>query len=65
MQWGDIEEIAEALEENYPEEDVVNLRFTTLLGYILELLDFDDDPSKSNERRLEAIQSEWLELRGE
>lgn len=65
MRWINVEEIAEALEENYPDEDVVNIRFTKLHEYITELLDFDDDPGRSNERILEAIQAEWLELRGE
>jgi FeS assembly protein IscX len=65
MRWIDVEEIAEALEENYPSEDVVHIRFTTLHEYITELLDFDDDPGRSNERILEAIQAAWLELREE
>lgn len=65
MRWIDVEEIAEALEENYPDEDVVNIRFTTMHEYITELLDFDDDPGRSNERILEAIQAAWLEIREE
>lgn len=30
MKWLDIEDIAEALEEKFPDEDIVNIRFTEL-----------------------------------
>lgn len=65
MRWTDIEDIAEALEESHPDEDVVHIRFTKLHRLVVELLDFDDEPSRSNERILEAIQSAWIELREE
>jgi FeS assembly protein IscX len=66
MRWTDIEDIAEALEDNHPdEENIAHIRFTTLHSYVIELLDFDDDPSRSNERILEAIHAAWLKLRGE
>jgi FeS assembly protein IscX len=65
MRWTDVEEIAEILEETYPEEDVENIRFTKLHKYVVNLLDFDDDPGRSNERVLEAIQGKWIELRQE
>lgn len=63
VRWTDIDEIVEILEETYPEEDVHNIRFTKLQKYVVNLLDFDDDPSKCNERILENIQGQWLELR--
>ncbi len=65
MLWADIEEIAERLEEEYPEEDIINLRFTDLHLWVTEMRGFEDDPEKSNERILEAIQAAWLELREE
>jgi FeS assembly protein IscX len=65
MRWTDIEDIAEALEDNHPDIDVMQIRFTQLHHWITELLDFDDDPTRSNERILEAIQGKWLELRGD
>lgn len=65
MRWSDIEEIAEALEESYPDEDVMNIRFTKLHKLITQLLDFDDDLGRSNERILEAIQAAWIEIREE
>jgi FeS assembly protein IscX len=65
MKWTDIDEIAEALEDNYPDEDIINLRFTKLQKLVTSLLDFDDDLGLSNERILEAIQGAWIELRGD
>jgi FeS assembly protein IscX len=65
MRWTDIEEIAEVLEDLYPELDIKNIRFTHLHQLVCELLDFEDNPNNSNEKILEAIQSSWLELRGE
>jgi FeS assembly protein IscX len=65
MKFTDVEEIAEALEDNYPDEDVMHIRFTRLQKLVIGLLDFDDDMGLSNERILEAIQGEWIDLRGE
>jgi FeS assembly protein IscX len=31
---------------------------------VLELPDFGDDPARSNEKILEAIQAAWIEERG-
>jgi FeS assembly protein IscX len=63
MKWTDIYRIAEELEDNYPDEDNINLRFTDLHKWILGLDDFDDDPNASNEKILEAIQAAWIEER--
>ncbi|HVO01326.1 MAG TPA: Fe-S cluster assembly protein IscX [Candidatus Cybelea sp.] len=63
LRWTDITEIAIELEERHPEADVVNLRFTDLWKWVRALPDFDDDPQKSNEKILEAIQAAWLEER--
>jgi FeS assembly protein IscX len=63
MRWTDIHEIAIELEERHPEADVVNLRFTDLWKWVQELPGFADDPNKSNEKILEAIQAAWLEER--
>ena len=57
------EDIAEALEESHPDIDVMQLRFTTLHRLVTELLDFDDEPTRSNERILEAIQAAWITIR--
>lgn len=63
MKWGDVIDIAIALEEAHPEADNVNLRFTDLHAWVCALADFDDDPNKSNEKILEAIQMAWIDER--
>ena len=63
LKWSDTIEIAILLDEKYPEKDNVNLRFTDLHKWILELEDFEDDPEASNEKILEAIQMAWIDER--
>tara|TARA_B100001093_G_C26359945_1_gene814063 strand:+ start:371 stop:571 length:201 start_codon:yes stop_codon:yes gene_type:complete len=63
LKWTDSLEIAISLEEKYPDEDNVNLRYTDLFKWIVELPEFDDDKGKSNEKILEAIQMAWIEER--
>jgi FeS assembly protein IscX len=63
LRWTDVREIAIQLDETKPDVDVVNLRFTDLWKWVQELPDFADDPQKSNEKILEAIQQAWLEER--
>jgi FeS assembly protein IscX len=64
IKWIDIEDIVIALEEHYPDANIINLRFTDLWQWVQALPDFDDDPQKSNERILEAIQMAWIKERG-
>jgi FeS assembly protein IscX len=59
--WTDAEEIGIQLAEKYPEEDPLQVRFTDLHRRVTELEGFADDPAKSNESRLEAIQMAWYE----
>ena len=59
--WTDTEEIAIQLSEKYPDIDPLSVRFTDLHRWVTELPDFQDDPKKSNEKILEAIQMAWLE----
>ena len=61
LNWTDIEDIALALRDKYPDQDPSFIRFTDLHKWITELDGFDDDPKKSNESKLEAIQMAWLE----
>ena len=63
LRWTDVQDIAIELEERYPDADNVNLRFTDLHRWVMELPDFADDPNRSNEKILEAIQSAWIEER--
>jgi FeS assembly protein IscX len=63
LRWTDVTDIAIELEEAHPDADVVNLRFTDLWKWVQALPGFADDPNKSNEKILEAIQAAWLEER--
>jgi FeS assembly protein IscX len=66
--WTDAEEIGIQLAEKFPDIDPLTVRFTDLHRFVTELEGFADDPSKSNESRLEAIQmawhEEWQDLQG-
>jgi FeS assembly protein IscX len=61
LTWQTLDDIGFALYEQFPEKDPANIRYTDLLQWITELDDFDDDPKKSNEAKLEHIQMAWLE----
>ena len=63
LKWSDTIDIAILLEEKYPDKDNVNLRFTDLHKWIMELEDFEDAPEASNEKILEAIQMAWIDER--
>jgi FeS assembly protein IscX len=63
MKWTDTQEIAILLYETFPELDPLTLRFTDLHKKVCELPGFSDDPKKSNEKILEAIQMRWLDER--
>ena len=61
MKWIDTREIAIALAEKHPDVDPAAVRFTQLRQWVLELEGFDDDPARSGEKILEAIQATWIE----
>ena len=61
LTWDHVEDIAIGLYEARPDTDPLTVRFTDLHKWITELPDFKDDPSKSNESKLEAIQMAWYE----
>jgi len=61
MKWTDINELAIELAEKYPEIDPKYLLFTDLHSWVLDLKDFEDDPNRSNEQLLEAIQMAWID----
>ena len=62
LTWDRFEDIGIALHERFPDMDPTNVRYTDMHKWIVELDDFDDDdPMKSNESKLEAIQMAWLE----
>ncbi len=61
LKWIDTLDIAIELDEKHPDVDPKTIRFTDLHNWVLELEDFDDDPSHSGEKILEAIQMAWIE----
>jgi FeS assembly protein IscX len=61
MKWTDIDDIAIALAETHGEVDPLTVRFTDLHRWVMEIEDFDDDPNRSNEKILEAIQAAWID----
>ena len=63
LRWTDVQDIAIELEERHPDVDNVNLRFTDLHRWVMELPDFEDDATRSNEKTLEAIQAAWIDER--
>mgnify|MGYP000020460910 FL=1 len=63
MLWTDVNEIAIELFDARPDFDPTYVLFTDLRDWIIALDGFEDDPNKSNEKILEAIQMLWIEER--
>jgi len=61
LTWDDAEDIGILLSEKHADVDPLAIRFTDLHRYVTELPEFKDDPQKSNEAKLEAIQMAWHE----
>jgi FeS assembly protein IscX len=61
LKWTDINDIAIELYEAHPDVDPIGIRFTDLHRWVMALDDFDDDPKRSGEKILEAIQAAWIE----
>ena len=61
MKWTDTLDIAIALADAHPEVDPKAIRFTDLHKWVMALPGFSDDPSRSGEKILEAIQMAWIE----
>ena len=61
LKWVDTREIVEQLIDRHPDVDPLSVRFTDLRQWVLEIPDFDDDPQRSSEKILEAIQMMWLD----
>jgi FeS assembly protein IscX len=59
--WDDAEDLGILLSQKHPELDPLSVRFTDLHRLVTELAEFKDDPKKSNEGKLEAIQMAWHE----
>jgi FeS assembly protein IscX len=61
MKWTDTQQIAEDLYDKHPDVDPKTIRFTDLHRWVMELPGFDDDPNRSGEKILEAIQAAWID----
>lgn len=61
LTWQDSRAIGEELFEKFGELNPLTMRFTDMHKAVCELPDFADDPKKSNERILEAIQMAWYD----
>ena len=61
LKWNDTLDIAIELMEKHPDVDPQWVRYTDLHKWVCELDDFKDEPEKSNEKILEAIQMAWIE----
>jgi FeS assembly protein IscX len=61
MKGTDVRDIAIALAERHAGVAPLSVRFTDLHRFVRELPGFSDDPAKSNEKVLEAIQMAWLD----
>ena len=61
MKWTDTLEIAIQLAEKYPDVDPLKIRFTELREWVVGLEEFNDDPNRSGEKILEAIQMAWID----
>ncbi|CAJ0714766.1 MULTISPECIES: Fe-S cluster assembly protein IscX [Ralstonia] len=61
MKWNDIQQIAEALYDKYPDVDPTRLNFVDLHNKVVTLEGFDDDHKRGGEKFLEAIQQAWIE----
>lgn len=61
MRWTDIGDIVDALMEEYPDVDPAKVNFVDLRNWVIKLDGFDDDPKRSGEKILEAIQQRWID----
>ncbi|MFT5887718.1 MAG: FeS assembly protein IscX [Zhongshania sp.] len=61
LKWTDVLDIGIELAEKLPDVDPMHVNFVDLRRWVMELEDFDDDPKRSGEKVLEAIQAAWMD----
>ncbi len=61
LTWDDAEDIALALAAKFPDRNPLEVRFTDLHRWVVQIEGFSDDPHSSTEGELEAIQMAWWE----
>lgn len=59
--WESTFELVQLLKGAHPNIDLEHLSLHTLNQWVLDLPEFEDDPSLSNEKILKDILIEWLE----
>ncbi len=61
LKWTDVLDIAIELAETHPEVDPRFVNVVDLRNWVLGLPDFADEPARSGEKVLEAIQQAWMD----
>ena len=61
LKWTDVLDIAIELDEAHPDVDPLTINFVDLRNWVMALPEFDDDPERSGEAILEAIQQNWID----
>jgi len=61
MKWSDVQDLAMELLDAHPEVDPRYVNFVDLRNWVIALPGFDDEPSRSGEKILEAIQQAWID----
>ncbi len=61
LKWTDVLDIAIELAEQHPDTDPLTVNFVDLRNWVIALEQFDDDPQRSGEKVLEAIQQAWID----
>lgn len=59
--WDSTEDLGLMLADKFPNQNPLEVRFTDLHKMVTDLPGFADDPQKSTEGKLEAIQMAWYE----
>lgn len=59
--WDSTEDLGLMLADKFPDRNPLEVRFTDLHKMVTDLPGFADDPQKSTEGKLEAIQMAWYE----
>jgi FeS assembly protein IscX len=64
VKWTDSRDIAIALLDKFPGQDPKAINFVDLRSWVIGLHGFEDDPKRSGEKILEAIQMAWIDEAG-
>ena len=61
LKWTDSQAIGEYLADHHSDISPLSVSFVKLHKLVTTIPEFDDDPERSNEKILEAIQMVWLD----